>query len=71
MSLPSVKTWREKTYDWDIPYNNKKSQFLCDYWNKSDGIFAEVQIFSLKLIILLHIQISSQLLKLLMLTVWL
>ena len=48
-----------------------KSTFLCDYWTKSDGIFAKMQIISYIFIILKHIQVSSQFRKLLMLKVWL
>ena len=59
----------EGTYD--IPNNNKKSTFLHDYWTKSDGVLAELQIISYIFIILKHIQVSSQFRKLLMLKVWL
>ena len=42
-----------------------------DYWTKSDGVFAEMQIISYKFITLKHIQINSQFQKILMLKVWL
>ena len=45
--------------------------FLRDYWTKSDGVFAEMQIISYNFIILKHIQINSQFRKILMLKVWL
>ena len=37
----------EGTYD--MPY---KILYLCDYWTKSDGVFAEMQIISYIIIIL-------------------
>ena len=41
----------ESTYD-----KHNKSIFLCDYWPKSDGVFAEMQIISYSFIILnMHI----------------
>ena len=48
-----------------------KSLFLRDYWTKSDGVFAEMQIISHNFITLKHIQINSQFRKILMLKVWL
>ena len=52
---------------YDVP--NKISTFLRDYWTKSDGVFAEMQIISYIFIILKHIPVSSQFRKLLMLKV--
>ena len=44
----------EGTYD--MPY--KQSLFLCDYWTKSDGVYADMQIIIYNCIILEHIQIN-------------
>ena len=61
------KSWMECTYDKHL----KKSIFLHDFWAKSDGVFAEMQIISYIFIILKHIEIDLQFGKLLMLIVWL
>ena len=55
----------EGTYD--KPYKCHLS--LCDYWDKLDGVIAEMQIISYSFIILKHIQIDSQYRKLSMLKV--
>ena len=57
----------EGTYE--IP--NKNPHFFVITEPKSDGVFTEMQIISYICIILKHIQVSSQFLKLLMLEVWL
>ena len=51
---PFFQAWMEGTHD--MPY--KKSLFLRDYWTKSDGVFAEMQIISYSFIFLKHIQID-------------
>ena len=69
VGLNLYKTWMEGTYD---IRKKKKSTFLCDYWTKSDGVFAEMQIISYIFLILKDIQVSSQFRKkLLILKVWL
>ena len=52
---------------WEVTYD--KHNFFCDYWTKSDGVFAEMQIISYSFIILKHIQIYLQFWKLLMMKV--
>ena len=66
VSLLSVKIWMEGSYDMTFLI---KSLFLHDYWTKSDGVFAEMQIISYYFIILKHIQINSQCRKIMMLKV--
>ena len=48
-----------KKLDWrDLWHTEQKSLFLCDYWTKSDGVFAEMQIIRTSVRILKHIQIN-------------
>ena len=49
--------------------NITKSIFFRDYWTKSDGVCAEIQIISYSFIILKHIQVDLQIWKLLILKV--
>ena len=53
-------------WTYDIPYKNL--HFVTTE-NKSDGVFAEIQIMSYILIFLKHIQVSSQFQKILMLKI--
>ena len=59
VSLLSVKILMEGTYD--MPY--KKSIFLCDYWTKSDGVFAEMQMISYSFVIIKNFQIKFTIVK--------
>ena len=45
----------------------QNSLFLRDYWTKSDGVFAEMQMNSNSFIIIKHIKINQQFRNLLML----
>ena len=48
----------------------QQSIFLIDYWTKSDGVFAKIQIISYKIYMFRkHIQVNLELWKLLMLKV--
>ena len=53
----------------DLWHTLQKSQFLCDYWTKLDGVCTEMLIISYSHIFLKHIQVNSQFWKLLMLKV--
>ena len=56
--------------DWSDSWHTlQKSKFLYDFWTKSDGVFAKMQI-SDTFIFINHIQINSQFWKLLVLKVW-